>query len=181
MNSRSYPYRDLTGQRIGMLTVIEKTEERAEKGSVLWRCRCDCGQQKLYSEDALVHGRTVSCGCYRENELPKQLNQKLHHVDGTCVEFLQRKKRCDNTSGYTGIYVTAAGKFKASITFKKVRYYLSTFDTVEEALKARKRGEEMHDDFLDEYYRLHPEQTDKRRRTERYAAANSEKAEEAVR
>lgn len=165
-NSRSYPYKDLTGRKFGRLTVLEMTAERSAKGSVLWKCRCECCQERLFSEDALVHGHYISCGCYRERELPKRLNAKLHHIDGTCVEFLQRKKRADNTSGYTGVYITKSGKFKASITFKKKRYHLGTFDTLEDALKARKRGEEMHDEFLEAYYRDHPEQMDKQRASE---------------
>ena len=32
---------DLTGQRFGKLTVIEKSGTK--NGSVLWKCECDCG------------------------------------------------------------------------------------------------------------------------------------------
>ena len=165
MNRRSYPYRELAGMQKGMLTVLEKTAERSEKGSVLWRCRCECGNEKLFSEDALVHGRTVSCGCYREKELPKKLNIKLHHLDGTCVEFLQRKKRSDNTSGHTGVYITPNGRYKAGITFKKKRYHLGVYDTLEDAICARKRGEEMHSEFLDWYYKTYPGMVDKRKQS----------------
>ena len=35
---------DLTGKRYGRLTVIEKTDQRAN-GSVVWRCQCDCGNE----------------------------------------------------------------------------------------------------------------------------------------
>lgn len=156
MNSRSYPYNDLTGRKFGRLTVLELTDGRTAKGSVLWRCRCECGSEKLVSEDALVHGGLVSCGCYRATELPRKLNGALHRVDGTCVEGLQRKRRADNTSGFTGVYRTKDNRYKASITFKKKRYHLGTFDTIEEALRARKRGEELHDDFLEKYFAEHP-------------------------
>ena len=161
-NSRSYPYRELSGQRFGRLTVIEKTEKRSEKGSVLWRCRCECGKEKLFSEDALVHGNCISCDCYRETELPKKLNARLHHVDGTCVEFLQQKKRVDNTTGHTGVYRTRDGKFKVDITFKKKRYHLGVFETLEEAVRTRKRGEEMHEEFLVCFYKTHQNALDRR-------------------
>lgn len=36
-------YKDLTGLRIGKLTVLEPTEERI-RSAVVWRCRCDCGK-----------------------------------------------------------------------------------------------------------------------------------------
>lgn len=35
-------YKDLTGLRLGKLTVLEPTEER-NRGAVVWKCRCDCG------------------------------------------------------------------------------------------------------------------------------------------
>lgn len=54
--------RDLTGQRFGMLTAIEPTEER-RYNSVVWRCRCDCGKEKLVSGRVLKAGGTKSCGC----------------------------------------------------------------------------------------------------------------------
>ena len=72
------------------------------------------------------------------------------------------KKSSDNTSGHTGIYITKNGKLRASITFKNKRYHLGIFDTVEDALKARKCGEETHEDFLEKYYEMHPEQIEKK-------------------
>lgn len=39
-------YKDLTGLRIGKLTVLEPTEERV-RSAVVWRCRCDCENEIL--------------------------------------------------------------------------------------------------------------------------------------
>lgn len=53
--------KDLTGQRFGALVAIEPTEER--KGtSVVWRCLCDCGNEKLIPASSLTGG-VKSCGC----------------------------------------------------------------------------------------------------------------------
>lgn len=54
---------DLTGRRIGRLTVIEETDER-RGGSVVWLCECDCGTRKRISAQCLKSGRVLSCGCY---------------------------------------------------------------------------------------------------------------------
>ena len=62
--------KDLTGQRFGKLTAIEPTEERKYK-YVVWRCKCDCGNEKMVSAQSLVNGNTKSCGCLRR----KTLNQ----------------------------------------------------------------------------------------------------------
>lgn len=37
-------YKDLTGLRIGKLTVLEPTEQRV-RNAVVWRCRCGCGKK----------------------------------------------------------------------------------------------------------------------------------------
>ena len=57
---------DLTGRRFGRLTVVEPTGRRNSKGSVYWRCICDCGGEAEYTEDMLVHGRYLSCGCLKK-------------------------------------------------------------------------------------------------------------------
>jgi len=47
---------DLTGQRFGRLTVIERDEKK-------WLCRCDCGNVKRTFAVRLNSGATRSCGC----------------------------------------------------------------------------------------------------------------------
>lgn len=54
--------KELTGERFGRLTVIEKTEER-QAGYAVWRCRCDCGNEKTVTAKELKAGRVKSCGC----------------------------------------------------------------------------------------------------------------------
>lgn len=57
---------DLTGQRFGRLTVIERTEDYiSPKGqhSVRWLCRCDCGNIKSVIRSSLLRRNTRSCGC----------------------------------------------------------------------------------------------------------------------
>lgn len=55
-------YKDLTGQRIGKLTVLEPTKERV-RSAVVWRCRCDCGNEVLVESRRLKPGAIYSCGC----------------------------------------------------------------------------------------------------------------------
>jgi len=135
-------FRDLTGQRFNRLTALYPTEKRTGSGSVIWHCRCDCKEETDVSESALVHGGQVSCGC-RVREVGRELSAHLHFVDGTCIEFLKRKRRSDNTSGQTGVYQLKNGKYKAGITFRRTPYYLGTFDTFEEA-KQERRNAELH-------------------------------------
>jgi len=61
---------DLTGQTFGRLTVIEASG-RTKHGSVLWRCRCVCGNETTVDGINLRwNNHTRSCGCLeRENRI----------------------------------------------------------------------------------------------------------------
>lgn len=54
---------DLAGKRFGKLTVIEKLHEKDKHGRLLWRCRCDCGNEKTVMGAYLRNGDVNSCGC----------------------------------------------------------------------------------------------------------------------
>jgi hypothetical protein len=53
---------DLTGQKFGRLTVIERAG-RDKNRNTLWLCKCDCGGETITRGDALKNGKTKSCGC----------------------------------------------------------------------------------------------------------------------
>lgn len=54
------------GQKYGKLTIIKEVSPIGSKRRIL--CKCDCGNIKEYSMDRVIHGRTQSCGCLR-NEM----------------------------------------------------------------------------------------------------------------
>ena len=57
---------DLTGQKIGRLTVIEedRTRPRDPHGERFWVCRCECGNIKTIIQSSLRKANgTRSCGC----------------------------------------------------------------------------------------------------------------------
>lgn len=145
--------KDFVGKRFGMLTVIAYAGKRA--GMHRWKCRCDCGNQTIVGQTLLQTGKTKSCGCLQATIIYENL--KL--CEGTSVTALETRKGkllSSNTSGYTGVYQNKRnGKWVAQITFKGKTYYLGAYDKIEDAVKARKCGEEMHDDFLEWYYREH--------------------------
>lgn len=57
---------DRTGQRFGKLVVLARNGTNHYK-KVLWRCRCDCGNETDVVAGALVTGNTSSCGCVIPN------------------------------------------------------------------------------------------------------------------
>lgn len=70
----------LVGQRFGKLVVLESTKQR-HHNSIVWKCKCDCGNIKYVPTDSLRNGHTKSCGCLiREiqgNDLTNQRFGKL--------------------------------------------------------------------------------------------------------
>lgn len=53
---------NLTGQRFGLLTVIERNYEFA-KMAAEWLCKCDCGGTYIARGQRLRSGEIRSCGC----------------------------------------------------------------------------------------------------------------------
>ena len=62
--------RNIVGQRFGKLTVIRPTERR-NGGSILWECRCDCGNMVFATILSLSSGITRSCGCIKNDSESK--------------------------------------------------------------------------------------------------------------
>ena len=145
--------RDLTDRRFGRLTALYPTQRRDEKGSVYWRCRCECGKEAEVTEDGLIWGNNLSCGCLKR-EMQRKIYEKLHCVEGTCLEILEKRKhRSDNTSGFRGVSPIGKGRYRAYIGFQGERYYLGSFGTFEEAVEARLEAErQLHGSFLKAYY-----------------------------
>ena len=52
---------DITNQKFGKLTAIQKVQSK--KGKTYWLCKCECGNEKEIQTSHLMDGRTKSCGC----------------------------------------------------------------------------------------------------------------------
>ena len=142
--------RDLSGQKFGLLTAVYPTECRDHRGSVYWHCVCECGNEIDVSAGALLDGNNRSCGCLKDKN-QKQIAQRRHLVDGTCVEVLEkRKKRRDNESGFRGVfYLKNSNRYRVDIGFKGKRYYVGLFEDYDEAVQARLEAENLiHNSFI---------------------------------
>jgi len=90
--------KDLTGQVFSRLTVLERTEERIGE-LVMWRCRCECGNEKNAASSFLISGSVRSCDC-----LAKEVC-KSQGVEGTKIHNLTTERlSSNNTSGIKGVY-----------------------------------------------------------------------------
>lgn len=158
-HEKNYATADITGQKFNMLTALYPTSARNARGSVMWRCRCDCGKELDVSYNELVYSSIQSCGC-RKKAHDEQLKEYLTHVSGTSVEMIKSKKLPkDNTTGHRGVYLIK-GKYVAKIVFQKKAYYLGTFDQLEDAAEARKQAEEILFDGTVAYYKKWKQKAD---------------------
>ena len=60
---------DLTGKRFGRWIVQHKTEQRTKNRSIIWHCKCECGNEKDINGDTLRRGETQSCGCLLKEKI----------------------------------------------------------------------------------------------------------------
>jgi len=146
----------LEGQRFGRLTVVEEVGRTQEK-DVLWKCLCDCGNEKLATTGYLRYGSVQSCGCLGIEARKKGVAEQImkNCVEGTSLLALSNKPYIGNTSGIRGVYYDKGNKkWNASIQFKKKIYRLGSYASLEAAAEARREAEEMlFDPILKKYGR----------------------------
>ncbi len=138
---KNYYRVDISGRRFGRLLALHPTEKRSGTGGVIWHCQCDCGNETDVPYNSLVYANQLSCGC-RKKEHDRILGSLQTRVDGTSLDIIRSQKVPSNsTTGARGVYLIK-GKYVAKLNFRKKAYYLGSFDTLEEAVNARKEAEE---------------------------------------
>lgn len=55
--------KDITGLKVNKLTVISQTNKRHSGGSIIWLCKCDCGNYIEVPSFRLLSKKIYSCGC----------------------------------------------------------------------------------------------------------------------
>lgn len=89
-------YKDITGQKFGRLTVLNRLHNYHKHDGVYWLCVCDCGNLFEVKGGNLRSGDTKSCGCWLiENA---QLKFKTHGKRKTRLyrTWAHMKSRCYN-------------------------------------------------------------------------------------
>lgn len=133
--------KDIAGQKFSMITALYPTPFRDRKGSVMWHCICECGNELDVSCEQLRQGDRISCGCMKE-KCGQELHTKLIHVAGTSIDLLRsEKKPVRSRTGITGVYLRR-GKYTAIITFQSKVYFLGRYARLADAAMVRKEAEE---------------------------------------
>lgn len=63
-------FNDITGKKFGRLTALRFIPDDS-KFSKFW-CVCECGNEKSVMAQALISGLTVSCGCFKNEQIKKR-------------------------------------------------------------------------------------------------------------
>lgn len=61
---------------------MEETAKRSTNGSILWKCRCDCGNEILVTSTNLKNNHTKSCGCLQKEAASKTGKNNLIDLTG---------------------------------------------------------------------------------------------------
>ena len=143
-STENIAHKDYAGVTFGELTGIERV------GRDKWLWQCSCGQRKIIRPSLVQAGDIQSCGhVLRQTGRRKILDDNvMGFVDGTSLAAIRGivngTMRSTNTSGVTGVQVVRRGdrvRYKARIVYQRKEHSLGTFDTLEEAAKARREAE----------------------------------------
>jgi len=53
--------KNLSGEKFGKLTILEYSHKT--KSAIYWKCKCECGNEKIIRGTNMTHNLTNSCGC----------------------------------------------------------------------------------------------------------------------
>lgn len=88
------------GDKIGRLTVIEYGgyKQYAKRIENLWKCKCECGNEKIVSETTLKRNANASCGCYKREKVSKSLMKHSFTKHPLYKIWRGIKTRCFNSN-----------------------------------------------------------------------------------
>ena len=125
-------YPNLIGARFGKLIVVEALGIR--KSFSIWKCKCDCGGEKIVRTSSLKGGNVRSCGCIRSGYLRNSVG---HLPYGEAVFNLVVKMYRDNAIKHKLAWELS--KEEARTLFKGDCHYCG--DPPSRTLKGRAYGE----------------------------------------
>ena len=139
----------LSGQHIGNLQVLERSDHYATRGKRrvrLWKCRCDCGAITYKATDTLTNDDVNMCQKCAEKYCADKARENAGFVEKTQLSKIRQSSSVStNASGVKGVYLNKkTGNYTARIKFQGVTHYLGTFGTLKEAVNARKEAEEKY-------------------------------------
>ena len=149
--------KDIAGMRFGMLTALERTEQYVMQGrgkKFLWKCMCDCGELVYRLPEKLRENIHHACDKCAEQFAVSAMLENAGFVDGSQLpKIASDKPGVHSKSGVKGVFFNnRTQKWRAMLRFRGVNHYLGEYKDLNEAIKARKLGEEKYfEPFLEEH------------------------------
>lgn len=149
---------DMTGYRVGKITVVSPAERRNRR--TYWNCHCDCGRDTVIWAYSLKTGKTQSCG-YCQGGRPSELEgQRFGRL--TVLKLAETRKQsrywlcqcdCGNTTVVRAGHLLG-GKIRSCgcLTFHDRNEYRVEGNTVYVTMSGSKKGTMICD--LDDWERL---------------------------
>lgn len=139
--------RDLTGQRISRLTVLERSDQYTTRGKRmvrLWKCQCDCGNITYKATDTLTGSRNCSCAECAGRRNAAKARENAGFVDGTQMcKLTGEEPSMPHDGKCRGVYYDKKRNlYEAVIKFRGKRTRLGHFRRFEDAVKARQAAEQ---------------------------------------
>ena len=91
-------YIDITGQRFGSWTVLEKAPPRPGGKGAYWICECDCGAISEVQGASLRKGDSKSCGCRKGEFVSYARSAKRYPYRRLKIIWRNMIARCENES-----------------------------------------------------------------------------------
>lgn len=120
---------DLTGQKFGYLTVLEKSAppKNPNNKSTMWKCQCECGNIVNIQRANLLSGNSTSCGCKKMSHG----EQKIKNILLQNNIMFEAQKSFDNcrfpTTNHLAIFDFYINK-KYLIEYDGIQHFEATSD-----------------------------------------------------
>lgn len=158
---------DIVGKRFGKLIVKSTDDHR--KGYVV--CECDCGNIASVRATSLTkkYQPTRSCGCYQRAVAKgvgaKTIQKNTEHQIKTNMRYRTNfqviegiKPPKNNTSGYKGVsWDISRKKWCVHISVHNKRIFIGRYNSLDDAVNARKDAEEKYHQPLIDQKKSDPE------------------------
>lgn len=84
--------KNLIGKKFGKLTVISTNGDK-KRNRLIYKCLCECGNEKEVSADLLQAGRTKSCGCLLKETYNKIENREYALKKRLYSQLIRRSRK----------------------------------------------------------------------------------------
>lgn len=134
------------GQTINGWKVLEVLPEKAGSAFLCMAICPKCGKEAKVKLTTLVK-ITKCAACAHDIGQKADTVHAVTYVDGSSLSSIRARTggriNKNSTSGANGVGKDCHGRWRAYINFQRKQFYLGSYDTIEEAVAARKEAEEL--------------------------------------